>query len=121
MKKLIVSLGLLLGLFASAQNYSIDWYKIAGGGGVSTSAVYTVSGTIGQHDAGGPMIGGSYSLFGGFWSLYCDPDGRRPGATHFPYDDKHCGRFMAISFNGMAPGAKHKPCYGRLGYSRRNR
>jgi hypothetical protein len=27
-----------------------------------------VSGTIGQHDAGGPMAGGSYSLTGGFWS-----------------------------------------------------
>ena len=70
MKKLIVSLGLLLALFASAQNYSIDWYKVADGGGVSTSAVYMVSGTIGQHDAGGPMMGGSYSLTGGFWSLY---------------------------------------------------
>src|SRR5712664_3138902 len=70
MKNLFYFLGILLALSASAQNYSIDWYKVAGGGGVSTSAVYTVSGTIGQHDAGGPMIGGSYSLTGGFWSLY---------------------------------------------------
>jgi hypothetical protein len=54
---------------ALAQNYSIDWYKIAGGGGTSTGGVYTVSGTIGQHDAGGPMTGGPYSLTGGFWSL----------------------------------------------------
>jgi hypothetical protein len=28
-----------------------------------------VSGTIGQHDADGPMTGGSYSLNGGFWAL----------------------------------------------------
>ena len=28
-----------------------------------------MSGTIGQHDAGGPMTGGNYSLTGGFWSL----------------------------------------------------
>ncbi len=54
---------------ALAQTYSIDWYKIAGGGGTSTGGVYAVSGTIGQHDAGGPMTGGSYSLTGGFWSL----------------------------------------------------
>jgi hypothetical protein len=54
---------------ACAQNYSIDWYKIAGGGGTSTGGTYTVSGTIGQHDAGGPMTGGSYSLTGGFWAL----------------------------------------------------
>ena len=54
---------------AQAQTYSIDWYKIAGGGGTSTGGVYAVSGTIGQHDAGGPMTGGNYSLTGGFWSL----------------------------------------------------
>ncbi|MGB7747514.1 MAG: hypothetical protein WBN75_09530 [Verrucomicrobiia bacterium] len=54
---------------AQAQTYSIDWYKIAGGGGTSTGGVYAVSGTIGQHDAGGPMTGSSYSLTGGFWSL----------------------------------------------------
>jgi hypothetical protein len=52
-----------------AQTYSIDWYKVAGGGGTSTGGVYTVSGTIGQHDAGGPMTGGNYSLTGGFWAL----------------------------------------------------
>ena len=53
-----------------AQSYSIDWYKISGGGGTSTGGVYNVSGTIGQHDAGGPMTGGNFSLTGGFWSLY---------------------------------------------------
>jgi len=54
---------------ANAQNYSIDWYKISGGGGTSSNGQYTVSGTIGQHDAGGPMTGGNYSLTGGFWAL----------------------------------------------------
>jgi len=56
-------------LSAVGQSYSIDWYKIAGGGGTSTGGVYTVSGTIGQPDAGGSMTGGSYSLTGGFWSF----------------------------------------------------
>jgi hypothetical protein len=55
---------------ALAQQYSIDWFKIAGGGGgTSTGGTYQVSGTIGQHDAGGPMTGGNYSLTGGFWAL----------------------------------------------------
>ncbi len=53
----------------SAQSYSIDWYKIAGGGGTSSNGQFSVSGTIGQHDAGGPMVGGNFSLTGGFWSL----------------------------------------------------
>src|SRR5208337_3742303 len=61
---------LLLTLCAAfAQSYTIDWYKVAGDGGTSTGAMYQVSGTIGQHDAGGPMIGGNYSLTGGFWAL----------------------------------------------------
>jgi len=60
---------LTLASFAHAQQYSIDWYKIAGGGGTSTGGAYQVSGTIGQHDAGGPMTGGNYSLTGGFWAL----------------------------------------------------
>lgn len=54
---------------AHAQSYAINWYKVAGGGGTSTSATYTVSGTIGQPDASGAMTGGNYSLTGGFWSL----------------------------------------------------
>ena len=59
----------VLRLPAFAQSYSIDWYKISGGGGASTGATYQVSGTIGQPEAGGAMSGGQYSLTGGFWSL----------------------------------------------------
>ncbi len=43
--------------------------KIARGGGTSTGGVYSLSATIGQHDAGVAMSGGDYSLTGGFWSL----------------------------------------------------
>jgi hypothetical protein len=56
------------GVAGHAQNYSVDWYKISGGGGTSASGAYSISGTIGQHDAGGPLTGGPYSLVGGFWS-----------------------------------------------------
>ena len=69
MKKLILLLGLLIPVLSQAQSYSIDWYKVAGGGGTSTGGTYQVSGTIGQHDASGPMTGGNYSLTGGFWAL----------------------------------------------------
>ena len=54
---------------AAGQNYSIDWYKVSGGGGTSTGATYQISGTIGQPDASGAMTGGGYALTGGFWSL----------------------------------------------------
>lgn len=69
MKKSLLFLGLLIPTISFAQNYSIDWYEIAGGGGTSTGATYQVTGTIGQPDASGAMTGGSYSLTGGFWSL----------------------------------------------------
>ena len=53
---------------AHAQNYSIDWYTIAGGGGTSSGGNYSLSGTIGQ-PATATMSGGNYSLTGGFWSI----------------------------------------------------
>jgi hypothetical protein len=73
MKTLVFTLSLCALIFGAAvemraQSYSIDWYKIAGGGGTSSNGTYVVSGTIGQADAGS-MSGGNYSLTGGFWSL----------------------------------------------------
>jgi hypothetical protein len=69
MKKLILLFGLLIPSLAFAQQYSINWYKVAGGGGTSTGGTYQVTGTIGQPDASGALTGGNYSLTGGFWSL----------------------------------------------------
>ena len=65
---LLTLLTLTVAGIASGQQYSIDWFKVAGGGGTSTGSVYSVSGTIGQPDAG-TMCGGNYSLAGGFWGL----------------------------------------------------
>lgn len=65
----VAGLALLLGTSAFAQSYSINWYKVAGGGGTSTNGPYSLSGTIGQADASGAMTGGNYSLTGGFWAL----------------------------------------------------
>jgi hypothetical protein len=67
MKKVITISLLSIGLAALAQ-YSIDWHTIDGGGGTSTGGGYTLSGTIGQPDAGPQLTGGSFTLQGGFWS-----------------------------------------------------
>jgi hypothetical protein len=69
MKNIIIPFALLIPAVSFAQAYSIDWYKVAGGGGTSTGATYQVTSTIGQPDAGGAMSGGPYSVTGGFWSL----------------------------------------------------
>ena len=73
-----------------AQSYSINWFKVAGGGGTSTGGAYQVSGTIGQHDAGGPMTNGQYSLIGGFWSVITVV--QTPGAP-----------LLTITFNAQLP------------------
>ena len=72
MKKIICTTlaSVFILLEASSQTYSIDWFKVAGGGGTSTNGQYSLTGTIGQLDAGGPLTGANYSLVGGFWSLY---------------------------------------------------
>jgi hypothetical protein len=70
MKTLFLLTALLIPSLGFAQSYSINWYKVAGGGGTSSGGGYRVSGTIGQPDASEAMIGGNYSLTGGFWSLY---------------------------------------------------
>jgi hypothetical protein len=68
MKKLCLVFSLVIPWVASAQQYQINWFKVAGGGGTSTGSGYALTGTIGQDDAGGPMTGGGYSLSGGFWN-----------------------------------------------------
>ena len=54
---------------AAPGSYAIDSFVIAGGGGTSSSggAGFSLSGTIGQHDAGIAMSGGGFTLQGGFW------------------------------------------------------
>jgi hypothetical protein len=51
---------------------------VDGGGGTSTGGVFTVSGTIGQPDAG-TMSGGNYTLQGGFWGVVAAV--QTPGAS----------------------------------------
>jgi hypothetical protein len=57
-----------LPMLVAAQGYSVNWYKIAGGGGTSTNGAFSVSGTIGQHDTG-HMSGGPYTVDAGFWAI----------------------------------------------------
>jgi hypothetical protein len=88
----------LLALSARAQSYSIDWYKIAGGGGTSTNGQYSVSCTIGQPDAGSVMTGGNYSLTGGFWSLISVV--QTPGAPTL--NISHSGNTVTVYWQDVA-------------------
>ena len=74
MKKLFVcalSLALLTGVALSANDYTLSWWTVDGGGHISVGAgspsPYALGGTTGQPDAG-LLTGGDYTLGGGFWS-----------------------------------------------------
>ena len=69
MNRLFIIFSLWLPGMGLAQQYSIDWFTVDGGGGTSTGGVFSVSGTIGQPDAG-TMSGGSFTLSGGFWGVF---------------------------------------------------
>jgi hypothetical protein len=77
-----------------AQSYSIDWHKIAGGGGLGTNGPYSLSGTIGQQDASAAMTGGAYSLTGGFWSLIAQV--QTPGTPNLSIT--HSGNSVIVSW-----------------------
>jgi len=89
-----------LAAFAVRAQTNISWFKVSGGGGTSTGSVYSVSGTIGQHDAGGPMTGGSFSLTGGFWALYAV---QTPGAPRLTITPASPG-LASISWTPATPG-----------------
>ena len=55
-----------------AQSFGLDWFTLDGGGGTSTGGGYSLSGTIGQPDAGA-MSGGQFTLEGGFWGVLGAP------------------------------------------------
>ncbi len=87
-KPISLTLGLIALLAAAsvvADDFSLEWWTIDGGGGMWTTGVaYELSGTIGQPDASA-MTGGDFALTGGFWAVVhttpaplpgdCDDDG----------------------------------------------
>lgn len=65
--------GAFTALAQSGGGYDLSWNTIDGGGGTSTGGAYTLSGTIGQPDAGTlSSPGGTYTLNGGFWGGVLD-------------------------------------------------
>ena len=66
----LLAAGLMLaGIGAQAQSggsFSLTWWSVDGGGGVSSGSSYTLQGSAGQPDAG-VVSGSSYVLNGGFW------------------------------------------------------
>ena len=65
-------------LAQSGEGFDLSWATIAGGGGTCTNGQYSLTGTIGQPDAG-VMTNGNFTLQGGFWSVVAV---QTPGAPY---------------------------------------
>ena len=96
----LILAALLVTTKVSAQSYAIVWSTIDGGGGTSTGGVYSVSGTIGQPDAGPTMSGGNYSVAGGFWAIVAAV--QEPGAPLLTVT--HSGSNVIVSWPSPSTG-----------------
>lgn len=72
---------------AGSPDFDLSWHTIDGGGLMhSTGGDFELSGTIGQHDTG-VMIGGDFTLTGGFWLEVLPSDCNEDGVVNlFDYD-----------------------------------
>jgi len=67
---ILVVLGSSFPILSNAQSggsFDLSWVTIDSGGGTSKAGQFSLSGTIGQPDAG-VLAGGKFTLEGGFWS-----------------------------------------------------
>jgi hypothetical protein len=73
---LLAAVGGAVALAQSGGAFDLTWYTVDGGGqagSASTGGSFSLSGTIGQPDAGPPLSGGAFGLGGAFW-----PGGANP-------------------------------------------
>jgi hypothetical protein len=64
---------LLIPFLLAAQDFEMDWYAVAAGGGEGSGGDFALSATVGQPEAG-DMAGGDFALTGGFWSIVSETE-----------------------------------------------
>ena len=65
----IISILVASGLWSQCvAEVGLDWFTVAGGGGMSSDGRYSLGSTIGQPEAG-TLGGTSYTLASGFWGV----------------------------------------------------
>ena len=60
---------LLWSAVSARAQFKLDWFTVDGGGGASSGGSYSLTGTIGQPDAGA-LSGGGHAVQGGFWGAF---------------------------------------------------
>ena len=80
---LLAVLLLLAGGSAARAQPAIPWQTVDNGGGQCTAGTYTLTGTIGQADAG-VMAVGPFVLAGGFWKSTAAPVDNTSQSIYLP-------------------------------------
>ncbi len=62
-----IVLTLLCATSSASAQFVLDWHTIDSGGGTAVGGGFQLSGTVGQPDARGPLVGAEWTLAGGFW------------------------------------------------------
>lgn len=65
---LFVAACLLVPGWSAAEDFTLDWFATAAGGGDSRGGDFELSATLGQPEAG-EMLGGDFAIRGGYWSI----------------------------------------------------
>ena len=66
--RLLAAAWLLAPGLLNAQDFQLDWFAVAAGGGESSGGDFELSATVGQPDAS-DTAGGDFAILGGFWSV----------------------------------------------------
>jgi hypothetical protein len=96
-------------LRANAQVYDLSWFTFGGGGDTSVQSDYSLSGTIGQHEADS-MTGDGFELTGGFWAVG-DDQSSHCGSADFNCDgDIGTDLDIEAFFSCLAGNCPPPPC-----------
>jgi hypothetical protein len=68
LRNIFYAVWLFIPRLLAAQDFDLDWFAVAAGGGDSSGGDFELSATIGQAGAG-DMAGVDFAISGGFWSI----------------------------------------------------
>ncbi|MSU59447.1 MAG: hypothetical protein EXS35_14960 [Pedosphaera sp.] len=91
--------GLCVSLRAQSDDFAIDWFSLDSGGGTSSDDVYSLSGTVGQPDAG-ELSEAVFAVTGGFWAAAVEAVTSGPPALLIT----RVGANLVLSWSASATG-----------------
>jgi hypothetical protein len=108
MKNLLIPLLVAFATEPVRAQFSIDWFKVAGGGYTSTGGGYAATDTVGQANAI-QMTGGQFRLVSGFWSFSAPDRTWRAGTDHRRDRNQHDTYLLAVAVDRLRVREEYGP------------